>query len=326
MISDFRHPREAQSLNEFLENKYFSVLLSNFQSIYSSVTDFAEIKDRNFLITEQTYPKLYALFKIAAKRLEVDCNVPLYAKFEYGYCAETVGTDGDCAILISHACIDRFTDKQLLALFGHELSYIKYGKVRYLSMDKMLDSLLAKIPFIGKAAVSTIRTTFVSWRQFSEYTADRAAAIAACGIGAAIDNLRCAMGGDIHSFGIDFHDDNICSPGIVPAGDMTIAGQFVFQSMVNQIQAPFGILRMNELQKWGHSKICQETFPDIFLGKSPDFDFNIYEKENLLHDIEKSVTNHKKDNGSPKDRLRQKLTENGHELSKKIYERFPGRK
>ena len=192
-MTDFVHPGEQSALNKLTENKIFQYVADVFQSVYTDLTSYAAMKGRNFLVTETTMPDLYGLYQTAAARLGIGTPPPLYIQLEYALKIQTVGTDGDCAVMINWACLEECSREQLLALFGQELAHVRCRHLRILNMDSILDAILAKLPMVGTMAAQTLKTLLLQWKEYAYYTADRGAAIAAGGKLPVYRNLTQAM-------------------------------------------------------------------------------------------------------------------------------------
>lgn len=246
---EFVHPGEETAWNSLLNNKIFQTVVDVFQSIYTDLTSFGAMKGRNFLVTESTMPEVYELYQLAAERLGIGQKPPLYIQMEYGIKIQTLGTDGDCAVLLNSACLEECSREQLLALFGQELTHVRYRHLRILNMDAMLDSLLTKIPAVGPVASQTLKTLLLQWKEYAYYTADRGAAIAAGEKLPVFQNLSMAMGRKLEADGVASLLGAQEDHGQISASQ-SIAAKAVMQMMISGIAAPFGIWRIRELDKW----------------------------------------------------------------------------
>lgn len=245
---EFVHPGEEAAWNALLKNQAFQTVVDVFQSIHTDLTAFGAMKGRNFLVTENTMPDIYRLYRIAAERLAVTEIPPLYVQMDYAIKAQTLGTDGDCAILINSACLEECSKEQLLALFGQELAHIRYDHIRILNLDAMLDTILTKIPWVGAAASQTLKTLLLQWKEYAYYTADRGAAIAAGEKKAVFQNLSLAMGKKLNVAEIkSVLSEN---PKEHLSAEQSAAAKVVLQMMINSITLPFGIWRIRELAYW----------------------------------------------------------------------------
>lgn len=246
---EFVHPGEETAWNALLKNQIFQTVVDIFQSLHTDLTAFGAMKGRNFLVTENTMPDIYRLYQTAAKKLAVEELPPLYVQMDYAIKIQTVGTDGDCAIMINSACLEECSEDQLLALFGQELTHIRYDHLRILNMDGMLDAILTKIPWVGSAASQTLKTLLMQWKEYAYYTADRGAAIAAGGKLAVFQNLSMAMGKKLTPCEIESLLSEYGNTEHLSA-EQGAAAKVVLQLMINSIALPFGLWRIQELSAW----------------------------------------------------------------------------
>lgn len=275
-MTGYRYPGEEGALHELLHNAAVKLMLDTFQSVYADATAFAELRNRNFLVTSVTNPRIFRLYQIAKRRLEFSRDIPLYTSMEYKREAETVGADGDCAIVLHSACVEAYTDEELLAVLGRELCHIQYEHVNYLNLGGLTDRILGQIPVVGAAAAQTAKALLLTWRRLAEYTADRGAAIAANGIEPAMDTLLYGMGalhpGDDPTPWTEKNCRRLLPDGDeLPEGEMTKVGQMVFQMLIEEIPVPFGMSRLRELKRWGKSAECSRKFPQVYYSSLSEY-------------------------------------------------------
>ena len=191
-LPNFSHPLEKERLNKLKENKIFNSILNFFGIHYANFTTLAQIPDRYFPVTPQTFPRLYETYKTACRKLEIQKDYTLFCTMDYTRNAKTVGTDDNCVIVIDSSCLEDFSDRQILALLGRELGHIKMQHISYLNAFDMIDDLIWSMPLGSKifspALVNGAKGLLLEWLLVAEYTADRAAAIAADGIQPVMQN------------------------------------------------------------------------------------------------------------------------------------------
>jgi len=248
-MMEFVHPGEQTAWNALLGNKVFQTMVGVFQSIYSDLTAFGALKGRNFLVTPYTLPDVYMLYQQAGERLGLGELPPLYLQMEYDIKIQTLGTDGDCAVMLNSSCLEECSDAQLLALFGQELTHVRCQHLRILNIDAMVDTLLTKVPVVGATAAQTLKTLLLQWKEYAYYTADRGAAIAAGDKLPVFQNLTMAMGKKLDEQGIAAVLAGHENHQMVSAGQNTTA-KVVMQMMINSIAVPFGVWRLRELDSW----------------------------------------------------------------------------
>lgn len=283
-LPNYQHEKENEVLNLLRENELFNKILNLMDGCYAQLTALGYLPTRNFRVTRKTEPHIYDLFLTAAERLGMEDNIrfiPLYLNFEHPLSAKTVGEDNDCAIIISSECIDKFSDEQLLALFGHELSYIRYGHVKYLNAYMLIDSLIARIPMVGQLSAIGLKTLLIQWRIAAEYTADRGAAIASGSTEPVMKNLIVNMAGPVITESEDFSYKNVV-PDNMSEFNLEDSNQFiklikqcVCQSMIEKFEQPFGILRIAELEKWSKSEHCRLDFSNVYYNSVSNIGFDV---------------------------------------------------
>lgn len=268
MAADFRHEKEREAWGSVEKNGAFRSVVDAYQEISNDLGSFAIMKGRSFPVTRQTYPKLYRLYRIAAERVGVEDVVPLYLEMEYSLQTRTVGTDGDCAIIMSSACLTEYSDTQLMALLGYELAHIRYGHIRMLHIHEILDRLMGLLPVVGKLMAEGFKATLLQWRKYADMTADRGAAIAAGSADVVLQTLSQSMGREMDSQGISATLNSVPDEKNLELGAV---GTAVFQIMMGVIQVPYGMWRMKALKQWCASENCRNSFPTVYYGTQSEF-------------------------------------------------------
>ncbi len=258
-----QHPMEASALHSLASNKNVVKVLHAFEDAYGRLTDLATLPLYNYPLTRDTAPRVYKLYRRALRQLGIETEYPLYGVMEYALTAKTIGTEHDCAILINSACIDRMTDDQLTALLGQQLGHILFGHVKYMSAFQALDSIVAGLPKFVSVAVDAVKFLFQDWMQYANFTADRTAAVACGTVEPVIGNLIQGMGGRPDSQIVSYSPDMFTDVNLPAASELNTVGKLVFQSMMNQVAFPLGLLRIQELQKWASSEQCRQEEPHI---------------------------------------------------------------
>ena len=246
---EFVHPGEQTAWNALLGNKAFQAVVGVFQSMHTDLTAFGALKGRNFLVTQHTLPHVYKLYQQAGERLGMGQLPPLYLQMEYGIQIQTLGTDGDCAIMMNSACLEECSDAQLLALFGQELTHVRCQHLWLMNMNAMVDTILPRVPVVGAPAAQALKTLLLQWKEYAYYTADRGAAIAAADKQPVYENLTMAMGRKLDAAGVASVLVGYDDQQLVPAAQNATA-KVVMQMMLGGIAVPFGMWRIRELNRW----------------------------------------------------------------------------
>ena len=247
--------------------RIFNIILNFFGKHYANFTTIAQIPDRYFPVTSKTFPRLYDLYKIACEKLEIQKDYTLFCKMDYTRNAKTIGTDENCVIVIDSSCLEDFSDRQIIALLGRELGHIKMKHITYLNAFDMIDDLIWSIPLGSKlfspALVNGVKGLFLEWLLVAEYTADRAAAIAADGIQPVMQNHLMTSGIETAEECQDynFYTQISFSQNL---SNFDRAAQIVLIGTLKTFPIPFVIPRMQELEKWATSEECAKNFPKVY--------------------------------------------------------------
>lgn len=269
---NYQHPMEEQKLSALLQNKLIQAVIEVYQTAYADWIEFAELRNRNFLITSKTNAHVCEMYRLAGNRLGIKQTIPLYMEFGYEYKARVAGTESNCAVIVTSKALEDLTREQLLALFGRQLAHISYGHVKYLNMDQLIDTLLQKIPFAGTAASETAKAMMMDWKQCSQMTADRGGAIASGSVDAVWDLLLYSMGGGIQKYENSFRKEQVLYDG-----DYRIEGtaaEIVVQNVLRSIDEPFGSRRIIHLSRWGKSEWCRKNLPQIYYNSRYGTEFD----------------------------------------------------
>ncbi len=262
----YKHPQEDAQLAFLLQNDIFRALTAAYQQLHASVADFSEIRNRNFQVTKQNYPRLYSLLRQAAARLRCRETVSLYLEFSFDYSCRLLGSDGDAVILLSSKCLEDMDDLALLALLGRQMSHIQCRHVAYLGIDSMLEPLLQRIPIAGAAAAEVTKGLLLSWRRYAEMTADRGGAIASGSADHLTRAVMYQMGGSIRRYPAYFAEAaRHFQPEELAAARLS---DTIVQRVVRDMQAPFGVQRLSDLMRWCGSGQCREQFPQLYYNSS----------------------------------------------------------
>ncbi len=270
-LPDFSHPLERKRLDNLKDSKAFNVILNFFSKHYANFTTLAQIPDRYFPVTPETFPRLYEIYKTACKKLEIQKDYTLFCAMDYTRNAKTVGTDDNCVIIIDSSCLEDFSDRQILALLGRELGHIKMKHITYLNAFDMIDDLIWSIPLGSKiftpALVNGAKGLFLEWLLVAEYTADRAAAIAADGVQPVMQNHLMTSGIENAA---DCQNYRLYTqiPFSENLSNFNRAAQIVLMGTLKTFPIPFVIPRMQELEKWSTSEDCAKNFPKVYNANS----------------------------------------------------------
>ena len=207
-VTDFEHPGEKTAMAVLRKIPLLDIVVAKYLDVNIQMSLFAEASGNYFRITEKTNPRVYNLYKLALKRLDMPAEYPLFSKLGYDYNAYTAGVDEPFVVLHS-SMIANCSDEELLYVIGHELGHVKCGHTLYYNMASQLNSLLAKIGGIATAAAIGLQYAIMDWHRKAEFSADRAGLIAAGSIEGAYGGVLKLLGHTPNIPDVDFSIDKV---------------------------------------------------------------------------------------------------------------------
>jgi Zn-dependent protease with chaperone function len=124
-----------------------------------------------------TYPsKLDALVRYCAIALSLDALPEVLIVKGNQPNAFTFGSEEHAFLVVNSRILDLFTEREVTALFAHELGHVKSGHILYHTVAEALGGgISVSASFLGLDIVSLpVRLALLSWHRESEVTADRA--------------------------------------------------------------------------------------------------------------------------------------------------------
>lgn len=262
------HPLEVERFAELKKNETLGLVLTVMGNTHAGLTSIAEVPDRSFIVTKETFPRLHNLYQEAYNKLELDREYNLFCTMDYGRNVKTLGTDDGCIIVIGSTCLEDFSDAQILALLGRELGHIKFKHIKYLRAFELIDYVISFLPsilsqFAEAAAVSAAKGLLLDWLLAAEYSAERAGAFVAGDILPVIQNNLMISGLETSAECVDFESyTQIDLPQNLNNFDR--ATKLLMTNTLRDFPIPFVIPRIKELVAWGASEKCKEIFPKIY--------------------------------------------------------------
>lgn len=124
-----------------------------------------------------TYPsKVDALVRHCAIALSLDALPEVFVVKGGQPNAFTFGSEERAFLVVNSGILDLFTEREVTALFAHELGHVKSGHMLYHTVAEVLGGgISVSASFLGFDVVSLpVRLALLSWHRESEVTADRA--------------------------------------------------------------------------------------------------------------------------------------------------------
>ncbi|WP_235297629.1 M48 family metallopeptidase [Portibacter marinus] len=175
-ISDFQHPKEAQSMKRLRETKGFERVVRKFYDLGIENIIKLQFTGSSLKLSPKSFPELYQLTERACQILGVDHIPDIYVHKSDEFTARTLGVDNPM-IAISTECVDKLSKEELLFVIGREVAKIKCQHILYQEIGFIFPELMDAVSplTLGLSGVlsSGLKYALFHWSQMAEYTADR---------------------------------------------------------------------------------------------------------------------------------------------------------
>lgn len=248
---EYQHPGEKVAMKVLKSIPLADTLSGKYVEMMVKLNDYPQAVGNYYRITEKTNPRIYNLYKIALKRLDVHEEYPLFSKMDYYYNACAIG-GASPLIVLNSSIISNFTDAELLHTIGHEIGHIKSGHVIYSIIATQLNSMLAGTGNVGAIFSEGISYAIMEWLRNAEYTADRAGLIASGGdFDSFVSEKIKYLGYSKDTKDIDFSLESI----LAQAEDFNLEisdpiGKMLFVTKTARQTHPWTILRIKQMHDW----------------------------------------------------------------------------
>ncbi len=254
LLTSLVHPLEYQTEKDCQKSDLFNWMTNTLSGLEMKLGDLTDNLIGSYLVTRNTYPRLWNLFRLAMKRLDCRETVPLFIKRGYELDAEIRGSENDGSmIILNDACLKELEDDELLALLGMQVGRIKAGHTKNLRFLDIMRSGMDSLPVIGSVIGRKLYSYFSQRKIASGYTADRGGVIAAGSVTAVIRLIRKQIGADF-----SFIDPMIL--GKQPIQTPEKMGMYYI--WLTELLGNYGsIERIRELRSWVYSADFKEKTP-----------------------------------------------------------------
>jgi Zn-dependent protease with chaperone function len=144
---------------------------------------------------EDQFPELIALLDTARKRLDIAHRPTLFLGESPYMNAMTTGFDAP-VIVVQSALLDQMSDRELVAILGHELGHLHTDHPLYQSTARLLLQSAASASHTVRMLSMPLWRVLLRWSRCAELTADRAALLASRDLGACIGMMLTFAGGN----------------------------------------------------------------------------------------------------------------------------------
>jgi Zn-dependent protease with chaperone function len=144
--------------------------------------------------SDRTHPRVYQASRAAAAALGVDSPPVVVPQGDFPVASATLGTEEDPVVVIARQVVDRLTDRELVALVGHELGHVQNNHVLYATaLFYLRHEAFVFVRWIVQPAIMALS----GWSRRAEVTCDRAALIAVRDLEITLAQMvKTSMGGE----------------------------------------------------------------------------------------------------------------------------------
>lgn len=241
-IDDLIHPTEKDAMLAIQKSNFYNYIAQYCGDIIANAISIPNAVLTGYPVTEDSAPRLFKCYKKALSRLGCKEQYPLYVDFGYELSGKIYGSDENgYSIVINSECGELLTDNELTAFLGGEIGHLLAGHPQNRAILDNLDKITKRIRFAGEMVRNNILGLFSTWLIASEYTADRAALIAAENIDDLISLRKKQMGlSNIKTESI-FNQSQLEAP--------EHPGMY-FVLMAKELPLIGGVSRLQELYSW----------------------------------------------------------------------------
>jgi hypothetical protein len=144
---------------------------------------------------EDQFPELIALVETARKSLDLPYRPNIFLGESPHMNALTTGVE-DPIIVVHSALLDQMTDREMVAILGHELGHLHADHPLYQSAARLLLQGAASASLSIRMLSLPFWRLLLHWSRSAELTADRAALLASRDLGACIRTMLTFAGGN----------------------------------------------------------------------------------------------------------------------------------
>lgn len=249
--SHYQHDLDRQTLASLRSIPGFTALLKAFMKVYDERIAFISTKSTHVEITSHQLPEYYEMVPPICEKLGIDIPT-LYLANDGNMNAYTTN-ESSPIIVINAGMLQNCSMDTIRAIFAHECGHIASHHVIYHTMGNLIMSgAAALLPGVGGLVSVALQAGYLAWNRASEYTADRAAAIA-MGSADVVENMCVELAGGWDS--LDLSIDKELFMKQAAEYEQAIQGNTVnkvFEVILNSLEGthPLNAYRALELRRW----------------------------------------------------------------------------
>lgn len=249
--SHYQHDLDRQALNALRSIPGFTPLLKAFMKVYDERIWFIQTKSTHVEITPHQLPEYYEMVPPICEKLGID--VPAIYLANDGTMNAYTTNESSPIIVINTGTLQNCSEDTIRAIFAHECGHIASHHVLYHNMGSLvLSGAAAVLPGVGGLISVGLQAAFLTWSRASEYTADRAAAIA-LGSADIVENMCLELAGGWESLDLNIDIELFMQQAV--EYEQAIQGSTtnkIFEVLFHALEGthPLNAYRALELRRW----------------------------------------------------------------------------
>lgn len=280
------HPLEYEEMLSVQKEGIFDYIVQSIGTLNLQIGSLPKMMLEGFPVNEDTYPRLYRIYKETLRRLKCEEEFKLFVDFSYELTAKSYGSaQNGHLIVVNSACLKELNDGELYALLGREIGHIQNSHIQYREMIDSIHLVTDRISAAGRMVKEKASSFFSKWMIVSEFTADRAGLMACRSYEHMVSLLMRQMG-------VKPDQDNIkrilkqktdVMPGKMGINYMIMSKAFTSVGMA---------ARIKELDRWVNTKEFRNRYPFIhYMEKAYLQESSCDETEKMLILLHRRATN-----------------------------------
>ena len=249
--SHYQHALDRQALDALKSIPGFTALLKAFMKVYNERIVFITTKSTHVQITPHQLSEYYYMLPPLCERLGIEVPA-LYLANDVTMNAYTTN-ESSPIIVINSGTLQNCSNETIRAILAHECGHIASHHVLYHSMGSLIMSGAASVlPGVGGLVGVGLQAAYLAWSRASEFTADRAAAIA-LGSPDAVETMCVELAGGWSQLGLDIDKELFMNQAA--EYEQAIQGDSVskaFEVVLYALEGthPLNAYRALELRRW----------------------------------------------------------------------------
>ena len=245
----YQHPLDKKLLEKIKGIVGIDVLVRETSAAYNEIVGRIELLGNGVLVTERSFPKLKAGMARNAAMLGIR-EPDLFVIGRGEPIAYTSGIK-DPFVVISTELLRRVSDDEAVAILAHECGHIACDHLLWHNVVTTVMAGIGALSRIAATAFSVATPVLLKWYRASEYSADRAAAVALAGPAGIQGGLMKLMTGST-GFESELDIEEICRQAdkLDSYLDESTWKKILGLSQRMFLTHPWTIVRIRELHRW----------------------------------------------------------------------------